>query len=143
MYTKQVVAFALTLVVAAAALAMSVPSAGSEILQNQQPGPNQIIVVLTCTPNQGAGIRVNPFRRTLGATDTATWRRVGGFNGPYSIIPNEPFPWTLSNGGNSEGEDVTGVPPAGGVPNGVYSYSVSFVCNGETVVLDPRMEVPR
>ncbi len=144
MYTKRVVAPVLALMVAGTAFAISAPGAGSAVLQNQQPGPNQIIVVLSCSPNQGAGIRVNPFRRNLGANDTATWRSVGNYQGQYAIIPSGTFPWTLSNGGNSDGNgNVTGAPPAGGAPNGVYSYLVSFVCNGETVVLDPRMEVPR
>ena len=142
MNTKRVVVFALALAVAGTAFAMSAPRTGPEMLQNQNPGPNGIIVVLTCN-NNNVGIRVNPYRRTLDADDTATWRSVGNYQGQYSIIPDGTFPWTLSNGGNSDNGQVTGTPPSGGVPDGTYSYSVSFVCNGETVVLDPRMQVPR
>lgn len=129
-------------VVAASALAtaLQAPQSGQE---GGQPGPNQIIVVLNCSPEMGGGIRVNPFRRHLASDATATWRRVGGYTGEYSIEPVGFFPWTLSNGGVSDANgEITGTPPEGGAPNGTFQYVVRFTCNGDEVVLDPRMEVP-
>ena len=106
------------------------------------PGDTEVIVVLTCTPN-GAGVRVNPFRRYIDAAETVTWTQVGSFLGEYTIAPDGDFPWSLSTGGTSSRGQVEGTPPAAGVPEGEYRYLVRFTCNGEEVVLDPRMEVPR
>ena len=78
---------------------------------HQAPGQDQIIVVMTCSQNQGAGVRVNPFRRHLASDATATFRQVGGYRGTYTIEPVDPFPWTLSNGGVSDGNgEVTATP---------------------------------
>ncbi len=38
--------------------------------------------------------------------------------------------------------EVTGTPPSGGVGDGTYYYKVKFMCDGDEVVLDPRMDVP-
>jgi hypothetical protein len=114
-----------------------------ELEFDRPPGTTEVIVVLTCTSN-GAGVRVNPYRRDLDPEETVTWNRVGGYSGEYAIEPDGDFPWTLTPaGGTSSRGRVEGAPPAGGVDEGEYMYKVTFMCNGERVELDPRMEVPR
>lgn len=144
MRTKLVTGWLLMLVTAGATLALSARGVAGEAtsaVEQEQGAPNQIIVVLNCSPQQGGGIRVNPYRRNLASDATATWTRVGGYQGPFTIEPVGFFPWELSNDGTSSGGTVTGTPPEDGAPTGVFFYKVKFTCNGDEVVLDPRMEV--
>ena len=142
MRTRPVTLVLLALMITVAAMALIACSRMG--LQDSPPGLNQIHVVLTCSTNQGAGIRVNPYRRDLDPGDIVTWRGVGSYKGAFTIEPYGHFPWSLDPpGGTSSDGDVTGTPPAGGVLEGEYRYLVRFTCNGEEVVLDPRMEVPR
>ena len=142
---KHFAVMSMVLLIAGTAVAASVRGMAPETLEAGRPrvqATQQIIVVLTCNQGQ-AGIRVNPYRRNLASNDDAKWRRVGGYNGSFTIEPAGTFPWTLSNGGTSDANgEVTGTPPSSGVSDGTYSYAVKFTCNGDEVVLDPRMEVP-
>ncbi len=145
MEMKRFAVLPLTLLIAGTAVAASVRGLAPETLEAGPPrvqATQPINVILTCNAGGQVGIRVNPFRHHLGRDDTATWQRVGGYNGNFEIEPVDNFPWTLSNGGTSQGGEVTGTAPSGGVGDGTYYYKVKFMCDGDEVVLDPRMDVP-
>ncbi len=141
---KRLAVMLMVLLIAGIALAASARGMASETLGAGRPevqATQRINVVLLCNAGQ-VGIQVNPYRRGLATNDTAEWSRPPGSNVTFTIEPVGNFPWALSNGGVSDGNGmVTGTPPTGGVANGTYSYTVRFTCDGDEVVLDPRMRV--
>lgn len=127
------------------------PPQAPAVAPPRPPGTNEVVLTVTCPPEQanGAAFRVvvHPPTKWVDAGEDVVWTRekrgAGTHSRTFSITPANAslWPWTSSSTPLWTGDTAITGTAKDTQDTSEQKYTITVGCNGDTIVIDPRMKV--